>query len=109
MHPLQPGHVLVVPKRHATGLSDVSAEDWAAVSELGRARGVRLRDRLAAEGTTLMVADGSAAEPAVFHLHLHVIPRKAGDALDLTYWWEPRARRPSDSELAQIARRICGP
>lgn len=76
LHPVTPGHLLVVPRQHAAGLEDldeaVSAHVWS--TGRGMARALR-RSRLGCEGINLLVCDGEAALQTVFHFHLHVIPR----------------------------------
>ncbi len=104
--PLRPGHTLVVPKAHAVTLEDVAPPDWVAVAGLARTISERQRDRLGATGTTLFLASGEAGEQSVPHLHLHVVPRGAGDGLDLTSWWGPRILHPDGPELTRTAERL---
>ncbi len=106
--PLRPGHTLVVPRVHATNLDDISPGDWAGVARLGLEVGRRQRDRLGADGITLFLASGEAGEQSVFHLHLHVVPRSKGDALDLNSWWGSRARSAVPSELDVVAAKLRG-
>jgi diadenosine tetraphosphate (Ap4A) HIT family hydrolase len=80
LHPVTPGHLLVVPRKHAAGLEDLdpttSAHVWSVGHELARAL---RRSALPCEGINLFVCDGEAAFQTVFHFHLHVIPRSPGD------------------------------
>jgi histidine triad (HIT) family protein len=80
LHPVNPGHVLLVPKEHATSMAEVDEETGAHVfttamrmQQAIRASGIRC------EGINVFVADGEAAFQDVFHFHLHVIPRFDGD------------------------------
>ena len=80
IRPITPGHLLVVPKRHAPYLADLDeaegARVWGVALRLARAlRASGLR----CEGVNLFLADGEAAGQEVFHAHLHVFPRFAGD------------------------------
>lgn len=108
IHPLRVGHTLVIPKAHTVDLSDVSPSDWAAVTELTSEVAKLLRRRLGTSGENLMVASGPGSEQSIFHLHVHVIPRKPGDDLRWNDWWETKAFTPSAEELAALARRIRG-
>jgi diadenosine tetraphosphate (Ap4A) HIT family hydrolase len=76
LHPVTPGHLLVVPKRHSVGLEDTDPETgrrvWSVAHDLARAL---RRSSLRTEGINLLLCDGEAAFQSVFHLHLHVIPR----------------------------------
>lgn len=77
------GHALVVPKNHAADLGEISDEDLAAVTATARRVAARQKEVLGAEGINLLNSYGSAAWQTVFHFHLHVIPRYAGDGMQL--------------------------
>jgi histidine triad (HIT) family protein len=87
INPATRGHVLVVPRRHATDLGEIEPEDLAAVADAARRLGKRARETLGADGINLMNSWGPAAWQTVFHFHVHVIPRYAGDPLRLP--WKP--------------------
>jgi histidine triad (HIT) family protein len=106
--PLRDGHTLVVPKRHAVEFLDPTAEELAAVFQLGATVARRQRQILGSQGETLFLASGSAGEQSVFHLHLHVVPRTETDGLDLTSWWGTRIRRASRTDLDSIAAKLRG-
>ncbi len=80
--PLNPGHVLVVPRRHEADFLALGAEEHAAI--LGMAVELRalLDERYRPEGFNLGVNIGEAAGQTVGHAHLHLIPRYAGDVSD---------------------------
>lgn len=79
--PRNPGHVLIVPLQHAENYLDVPPETLAAMAEFAQAVGRALRRTdLRCEGINLTMNTGRAAGQSVFHAHLHVIPRFAGDA-----------------------------
>ncbi len=106
IRPVTPGHLLVVPKRHATHLAEL---DEATGGHLFRA-GMHLtaalrRSGLRSEGINLFLADGAAAGQEVFHVHLHVVPRFAGDAFRIDADW---SATPSRAELDAIAARVRG-
>lgn len=80
LHPVTPGHLLVVPRKHAVGLEDLDGATSAHVWSVGHdmARALR-RSSMRCEGINVFLCDGEAAFQTVFHFHLHVIPRYAGD------------------------------
>lgn len=80
IHPVNPGHLLVVPNQHASGIDDVPETVSARMFIVGQrmARALRLSG-LRCEGINLLLADGAAAGQDVFHSHLHVIPRFKGN------------------------------
>ena len=79
IHPVTPGHLLVVPNSHFPDLAGLDAQYAAQMMATGRRLAAVVRTVLKAEGVNLLVADGAAAGQSVFHCHLHVIPRKTGD------------------------------
>jgi len=80
LNPVTPGHLLVVPRKHAVGLEDLDRATSAHVWSVGHdmARALR-RSRLGCSGINILVCDGETAFQTVFHFHLHVIPRYAKD------------------------------
>lgn len=84
VRPVTSGHLLVVPKRHASGLADLDPEDGGKVFAVGQRIATALRaGALPVDGVNLFLADGIAAGQEVFHVHLHVIPRTRGDGFGL--------------------------
>jgi diadenosine tetraphosphate (Ap4A) HIT family hydrolase len=100
INPVNPGHVLVVPRQHYASLADLPESVGARLFEVARrlAAAVR-RAGVRCEGVNLFLADGAAAGQDVFHCHLHVRPRFAGDAVRHVY----RLGRPDRAELDAIA------
>jgi histidine triad (HIT) family protein len=74
--PVNPGHLLVVPVRHATYLADLDPDAGRALFATAQrlSRAIR-RSGLKAQGVNLLLADGEAAGQEVLHVHLHVLPR----------------------------------
>ena len=104
INPATRGHALVVPRRHAVDLGEVDRDDLAACAEAARRLARKARGALGAEGVNLLNSWGQAAWQTVFHFHLHVIPRYAGDPLELP--WKPA---PGDEdEIAAAARALRG-
>lgn len=91
LQPVNPGHVLVVPKEHATGLADLPERTGARMMEMAMRVADSARSSLEPDGINLFLADGVAAGQEVFHVHLHVVPRHVGDGfrLQVTYGAAP--------------------
>ena len=87
IHPGTRGHALVVPRNHAADLLEVDEEDLAAVALAGQRLAQAVKRGLGADGVNLLNSCGGAAWQTVFHFHVHVIPRYAGDPLRLP--WHP--------------------
>jgi histidine triad (HIT) family protein len=79
--PRAPGHALVLPKAPARNLLDVTPEDLAAVMRIAQKVAKVSVDVFGADGVTLQQFNESAGGQVVFHLHVHVIPRKEGVSL----------------------------
>jgi histidine triad (HIT) family protein len=80
IRPVNEGHLLVVPTRHADYLADLDpAVGGHLFAVAQRAAGALRASGVRCEGVNLHLADGEAAGQEVFHVHLHVIPRFRGD------------------------------
>jgi histidine triad (HIT) family protein len=103
LNPVTPGHLLVVPRGHASGLEGLDRATSAHVWSVGQdmARALR-RSRRGCEGINILVCDGEAAFQTVFHFHLHVIPRYAGDGWTLEADTPERERSLLDSDAQAI-------
>jgi len=97
------GHTLVIPKRHATDLWDITESDAAAVMRTAHRLAARLRDVLAPEGLTLFQANRPAGWQDVFHLHVHVVPRSAADHLQRPWVASPRPLAELEPVRARLA------
>jgi histidine triad (HIT) family protein len=87
INPATRGHLLVVPRAHSRDLLEIGADDLAACAATARDLAARVKARLGADGVNLINSCGRYAWQTVFHFHLHVIPRYAGDPLRLP--WTP--------------------
>ncbi|MFN3004190.1 HIT family protein [Mycolicibacterium wolinskyi] len=80
IRPFTRGHTLVIPKQHTVDLTDTPAATVADMAAIGQriARAARTSG-LHADGNNIVINDGKSAFQSVFHIHLHVVPRRAGD------------------------------
>jgi histidine triad (HIT) family protein len=73
-HPAAPTHILVVPRRHISGINAPAAEDGALLHALIHAANSIARDEgLGERGYRLVWNVGPDAGQSVFHLHLHLL------------------------------------
>ena len=80
-----PGHVLVVPRAHIADILELDDRTGAALMA-GTTRVARgVARAFAPDGLNVWQSTGEAAGQEVFHLHLHVMPRQAGDTLFRPY------------------------
>jgi len=81
-YPASPGHLLLIPFRHVAGLFDATDAELTALLALAREAKTLLDERLHPDGYNVGANVGTAAGQTVMHLHVHVIPRYAGDVAD---------------------------
>jgi histidine triad (HIT) family protein len=76
--PRSPGHTLVIPKAPARGILDIEPDDFAEVARTARKIAVAAVRAFDAEGIIVQQFSEAASGQVVFHLHMHVMPMKAG-------------------------------
>jgi histidine triad (HIT) family protein len=76
--PRAPGHTLVLPKAPARNLLDVDPGDLARVMQVAQRIAKASVQAFGADGVTVQQFNEPAGGQVVFHLHVHVIPRKEG-------------------------------
>ncbi len=109
-YPLRPGHVLIIPRRHAALMTDLQASERTQIIELGNRIARAMRKLEPACDINWVVNDGKAANQHVPHVHLHLIPRQPGDSAALVARFGARAvtmlRRPNIAKLEPYAARL---
>jgi len=86
IRPVNPGHVLVVPKTHVTLFAELDIEAVGRMFQVAQRIDTAVRAcGIKCEGVNLFLADGRAAGQDVMHAHLHVIPRFDGDGHHLRF------------------------
>lgn len=82
--PLRPaalGHTLVVPRRHIPDIWELPEADAACLSRTVLRVAAALRTAVAPDGLNIIQSSGAAATQTVPHLHVHLVPRWAPDAM----------------------------
>ena len=106
INPVTSGHLLVIPKRHAPYLADLDELTGAHLFITAMRLAAAIRHApIRCEGINLFLADGEAAFQEIFHVHLHVFPRFAGDTFKIDADWSVK---PPRAELDAIAAEIRG-
>lgn len=106
--PITPGHTLVCPKRHVAHYEELTPPEKLAIDNQREQLSSVLKKVVGAEGFNFAWNDGEAGGQSISHFHLHIVPRKKGDAgvyqydpRQFIYRPGPRAVSPS-LELAEI-------
>jgi len=81
--PMNPGHTLVVPREHFESLEDIPPALAMHLFEVAMQLAPVVKQVAHADGLNIVVNSGAAAGQDVFHYHVHVIPRTAGDGFDI--------------------------
>ncbi|MBN3037709.1 MAG: HIT family protein [Candidatus Diapherotrites archaeon] len=93
INPVTRGHMLVIPKRHVTDFFELSGDEVRGIYSL-LVEAKQLIDReYAPAGFNVGVNNGRAAGQGIFHVHVHLIPRYAGDS-----WKREGVRKPTGIE-----------
>ncbi|NEX63603.1 HIT family protein [Noviherbaspirillum sp. 17J57-3] len=80
--PVSPGHTLIIPRRHIGSFFDTTLDERSALLALLDKTKIDLDKEFAPAGYNIGINDGQAAGQTVMHLHMHLIPRYAGDLPD---------------------------
>ena len=105
IQPVAPGHVLVVPRKHYESLVDIPREAAMHLFDVAMRLGPTVRQVSDAEGMNIVVSSGAAAGKDVFHYHVHLIPRHAGDGFEIPLPF-PGSSLPDRTLLDAMAARI---
>lgn len=100
---VNPGHTLVIVKRHADNLLELTADEAAAAMRTAHKVAHAVKAAFDAPGITLLQANGKEGFQTVFHFHLHVVPRHADDGITLGWPRKNPSREQLESYAAQLS------
>ena len=107
--PLTRGHALVIPKKHFADIFDIDEVVLGKVSVVAKKISGKLKKSLGADGIRLSQSNGKHAGQAVFHFHLHIIPRYENDGLGLNGMADtadPHPPQANFEELKKLAEKL---
>ena len=81
--PVNPGHSLVIPKKHYSTIEEIPEKDLIAVTLMLKEVAKKIKDNLNYPGYNVQLNNDKVAGQEVSHLHFHIIPRLEGDGLKL--------------------------
>ena len=99
--PRSPGHTLVLPKASARNLFDVDPDDFTYVMKIAQKVAKAAMKAFEADGVTVQQFNEGAGGQVVFHLHVHVIPRKTGVPMK-----PPASAKEKPEVLAEHAKKL---
>ncbi len=102
IHPLNPGHTLVIPKKHYPNMLEMPVDEAGRVfvSVAKVMKGVEKASK--ADGISVGQSNGRAASQEVFHMHVHIIPRFNHEMMG----GFPNRKQMHRSELEEIGRKV---
>jgi diadenosine tetraphosphate (Ap4A) HIT family hydrolase len=77
------GHTLIMPKRHFENIYDIPEEELKRITQVLKKILLHYRKRLNINECNILNASGKNAQQTIFHFHIHLVPRKEGDGLNL--------------------------
>ena len=105
IHPSTPGHTLIIPKAHVARVEDLSHEDAEALFRTLHSLIGGIQEAMGAPASTIGINNGRESGQEVPHVHIHVIPRSAGDRGGIIQGIA-HISGGSDDEISYIAERI---
>ncbi len=101
INPVNPGHLLVVPKKHSENIALADDEDVIALALAVKKLAPAVCAAMRCDGWNLEVNNGNAAGQVIDHTHWHIVPRHHGDGLK--HW---PGRPYAEGEAKTIAEKI---
>jgi histidine triad (HIT) family protein len=102
INPVMPGHTLVIPKKHFIDISEIEEDYLKEVILMAKKIADKMIDSSIAEGVDIFQANKEAGEQTVFHYHMHIIPRKRDDGIDLSKEMIRNAKKLSPEDFGKI-------
>jgi len=101
INPINPGHTLVIPKKHSADLLEAPEETVVELIKIVKKIALAVMKATGAKGFNLGLNNGEAAGQAVTHLHFHIMPRLENDGYKL---WAGKSYK--EGQAKQIAEKI---
>ena len=102
-HPMNPGHSLVIPRKHYALMTDMPVSEVGKLFECAARVSRAIFKALKPDGVNVGQSNGKAASQTIFHVHVHIVPRFKGDAKE-GFW--PQRKRFTEKRLNEMARKI---
>lgn len=99
---VNPGHVLVATRRHATDLLELTEDEAAAAMQTAHRVAGAVKAAFNPPGMMLLQTNGVEGDQTVFHFHIHVLPRHAGDGVALAWPGKHPSRMTIEAYAAKL-------
>jgi histidine triad (HIT) family protein len=101
MHPINPGHILVIPKIHTANFYELEEKEYIGLMKAVKKLSIGVQEAIKPGRTGLLVAGWD-----VPHAHVHIVPLNKSHELTSKAALEGRKANPTDQELEEIAEKI---
>jgi len=102
IRPINPGHTLLVPKKHFANLYEMPDEILANLAPVIKKLGIAVKKAVGADGINIGMNNDPAAGQLVFHAHIHIMPRFKNDGHE--HWHGTPYK--NDAEIKTVAKKI---
>ncbi|MBU3926097.1 HIT family protein, partial [Patescibacteria group bacterium] len=99
--PINPGHVLLIPKKHYENLYELPDELLSKITPIIKKLAIAIKKGVNADGINIGMNNERPAGQLIFHAHFHIMPRFINDGHE--HW---RGRPYKENEISQIAEKI---
>lgn len=79
LNPINPGHTLIIPKKHAENIYDIPKEILEKIAVVSKELSVRIKKAMNCDGISIFQMNEEAGDQDIMHYHVHIIPRHNGD------------------------------
>lgn len=102
--PINPGHVLLIPKKHSLNLYEMPDETLRELAPTIKKLSIAIKKAVNADGINIGMNNDPAAGQLVFHSHIHIIPRFVGDGHE--HWHGAPYQEGEISEVAEKIKKV---
>ena len=102
------GHTMVVPREHVPDIWSLSEDTAAHLARASIRLAAAVRLAVEPEGLNIIQSNGKVATQTVFHLHVHLLPRWAEDAVGPIWPMETSYSEAAKDQTLAAVRRACG-
>lgn len=100
--PVSLGHTLIVPKKHFVNIYDIEEDCLVEIIKVTKKLALAYKEIFGVDNLQLINNAGKHGQQDVFHFHIHLIPRKEGDGIDLAHVKDEKIREQFSEFLDKI-------
>ncbi|MCL1843494.1 MAG: HIT family protein [Defluviitaleaceae bacterium] len=103
IHPAAQYHTLIIPKAHHVNILDIPADIFLRVMDTTKKIVELYKEKLGLENLQIIHNAGREGQQDVFHLHVHIVPRHAGDGQNVRWTTHPEWKEKFDDMLLALS------